>query len=290
MHLFAFRRTLTSRKRSERTKQSYEEAILLLSAFHGGADVAELDQADIEEFIADQLKRHKASTAAVRYRSLRAFYNWCVTEEIIERSPMRRMVEPEPTDAPPPVLPDDKLAALLKACNGKDFADRRDTAIIRMWCEPGSPRVAEMAGLAVDNFDLSHDQVTVHGKGDRIRVIPFGAKTGQAIDRYLRVRGKHRDAKLPAMWLAAREGIPITASGLAQMLRRRAEQAGIGHVHPHQLRHTSAHIFADLGGSDGDAMALFGWRSPDMPRRYGRSAAVERAQRTSRRMSPADRL
>jgi site-specific recombinase XerD len=290
MHLTAFKRTLAARKRSDRTVQSYQEAILLLAEFHNGADVTELDQAAIEEFMADQLKRHKASSAGNRFRSLRAFYNWCVAEEILDRSPMARMIEPEPTDKAPPVLPDDKLTALLKACGGKDFEDRRDTAIIRLWCEPGSPRVAEMAGLDLDDFDLAQDQVTVHGKGDRIRVIPFGAKTGQAIDRYLRVRTKHRDAKLPAMWLAKREGIPITASGLAQMLRRRAEQAGIGHVHPHQLRHTSAHVFADEGGSDGDAMVLFGWRSPDMPRRYGRSAAAERARRTSRRMSPADRL
>jgi site-specific recombinase XerD len=138
-------------------------------------------------------------------------------------------------------------------------------------------------------LDLRHDQVTIHGKGDRVRVIPFGAKTGQAIDRYLRQRVKHRDVKLPALWLGAR-GMGLTPSGLTQMLRRRAGQAGVGHVHPHQLRHTAAHVWADSGGSEADAMVLFGWRSPEMPRRYGRSAATERAQRAARRISPADRF
>jgi site-specific recombinase XerD len=48
--------------------------------------------------------------------------------------------------------------------------------------------------------------------------------------------GRHSSA----LWLGA-SGIPLTASGLFQMLARRAKQAGIGHIHPHQLRHTSAH-------------------------------------------------
>jgi len=48
--------------------------------------------------------------------------------------------------------------------------------------------------------------------------------------------------------------------------------------------------WADSGGSEGDAMALFGWASSEMPRRYGASAKVERAQRASKRISPADRF
>ncbi|MEU1395919.1 tyrosine-type recombinase/integrase [Micromonospora zamorensis] len=92
-----------------------------------------------------------------------------------------------------------------------------------------------------------------------------------------------------ALWFRAR-GKPLTASGLYQMLERRAKQAGIGHIHPHQLRHTSAHNWRVAGGSESDAMVLFGWVSPEMPRRYGRSAEVERAQMAARRISPADRL
>jgi site-specific recombinase XerC len=45
--------------------------------------------------------------------------------------------------------------------------------------------------------------VTVHGKGDRLRILPFGGRTGTSLERYLRLRVKHKLAKLPELWLAA---------------------------------------------------------------------------------------
>jgi site-specific recombinase XerD len=294
MHLAAYRRALKARNRSERTIQNYEETLLQLARFHDGADILDLDRAEVEEYIAFVLQEHASSSAGVRFRALRAFYNWTVDEEILDRSPMARMKEPSATEQPVPVLTDEQLRALLKACAGKDFESRRDTAIIRLFCEPGSPRVSEMAGLLLDGgaqggLDMKRDLVRVHGKGDKIRDIPFGPKTGQALDRYLLVRRRHRLAALPQLWLGGR-GAPLTKSGIAQMLRRRGVQAGVGHVHPHQLRHTAAHVWHDQGGSEADAMALFGWSSAEMPRRYGASARVERAHRAARRTTMADRL
>lgn len=300
MHLAAYERALRARGRSANTITGYLIALNQLATYSGCDDVTDLEQADIEKWMSylinDAPRRRKAaghhqhSSPGIKYRQIRAFYNWCVEEEIIESSPMRRMREPKALDAPVPILDDTQLRALLKDCAGTTFEARRDTALIRLWCEPGSPRVAEMAGILVDDLELRQGMVTVRGKGGKIRVIPYGARTGQAIDRYLRARTKHRDHRSPALWLAARQGIAITPSGLAQMLRRRAARAGIGHVHPHQLRHTSAHQWADAGGNEGDAMALFGWSSPEMPKRYGASARIERAQRAARRISPADRL
>lgn len=296
MHLAAYERALQARRRAARTIQSYTEAITQLAAHAGGRDVTSLTRADIEAYLihVDQQSRrvrrggHQNSTASIRFRSLRAFYNWCVAEEIIDVSPMARMVEPSTTDAPVPIVDDDRLRQLLKACEGRHLFDKRDVAIIRLWCEPGSPRVSEMAGILLDDVDLRRSLITLRGKGDKIRVIPYGAKTGQAIDRYLRLRTKHRLAGSPAMWLGLRG--PVTASGLEQMLQRRCALAGVEPIHPHQLRHTAAHAWHADDGSEADAMALFGWSSSEMPRRYGASARVERAQRAARRRSQADRL
>ena len=57
------------------------------------------------------------------------------------------------------------------------------------------------------------------GKGKRPRAVPFGVKTGQAIEKYQRLRSRHALAKLPALWLGSKG--PLTDSGVAQMLRRR---------------------------------------------------------------------
>ena len=106
--------------------------------------------------------------------------------------------------------------------------------------------------------------------------------------KYLRARRAHKDSNRPAMWLG-RNG-PMTPSGVAQILNRRAELAGVENLHPHRFRHTFAHEWLAAGGQESDLMMLAGWTSPAMVRRYGRSAAADRARDAHRRLSPVDRM
>ena len=50
--------------------------------------------------------------------------------------------------------------------------------------------------MKLSDVDLDlHDVVHVVGKGSRPRAVPFGSKTGTALDRYLRERVKHKPAR-----------------------------------------------------------------------------------------------
>ena len=74
------------------------------------------------------------------------------------------------------------------------------------------------------------------------------------------------------------------------MLKRRAAVAGLGHVHSQALRHTWAAAFRQAGGSEGDLMALGGWRNRQQLDRYGKATAAERAREAAKRYSLSDRL
>ena len=288
-YLRSFTRELRSRGRAAKTVQSYNEAARLLINFLGIEDVSETSPAQVQSFTEDQLGRHSHSTAAVRFRSLQQFFNWLVREDIIERSPMVKLKAPSVPVNPVPVLSDDYIMRLYKACEGKEFSERRDLAMIRLFIDTGV-RVGEMAGMTLPDVDLQVDRIEVLGKGSRRRFVAFGPKSGTVLERYLRVRSKHPVAKhSDRLWLGAR-GKPMTTSGIYQMLERRSKEAGIPRVHPHMLRHTAAHAWMANGGQEGDAMRLFGWRSSEMPKRYGASAADERAQEAHRRMALGDRL
>ncbi|MGV0795639.1 tyrosine-type recombinase/integrase [Mycolicibacterium elephantis] len=290
----SFYRSLRVEGRAERTQHLYGQSITYFGRWLESqgmhADESNLTRDNVLHWLDSLRKRGLTDgTVLTRWRGLRRFVNWLIAEDIIGSDPLAGIAIEKPEPPPVPVLTDAELAALIGACRGKSFKDRRDEAIIRLLIDCGM-RVSELTGIDLDQLDLDGESVMVTGKGSRVRPAYFGAKAGQALDRYIRERSKHRHSGDPALFLGERGR--FTPDGVRERLKVRAGMAGLDPrtVHPHRFRHTNAHDFLLAGGQERDLKRLMGWRSDTMLERYGASAADHRAREAARRLRRGDRI
>jgi site-specific recombinase XerD len=281
--------SLKAKHLSPATIRSYTDAVRLLDEHlvaSGVTEVADIDRQHIEKFLIAQSEQVSSGSVLTRFRSIRVFFNWLVEAEEIAVSPMARMKEPRKTQRPPDVPDDDDVRRLLKSMGGKSFNDRRDLALFRFLFDTGA-RIGEAIGLRVDDVNEQRLIATVRGKGDKVRPVPIGNRTAQALLAYRRERRKHKYAHNTTLFLGQRG--PLTYGAAYHIVRDRAAAVGVK-LHPHQTRHWLAHTWLRDGGTEGGLRAVGGWESNTVMARYGASAAAERARGEHKRMSPGDKL
>ncbi|HEV7974319.1 tyrosine-type recombinase/integrase [Amycolatopsis sp.] len=245
----------------------------------------DLDKPTVNAFVLSLLDAgREASTASTRQSAVKLFSAWLAAEDFIPRDLIIGLAPPQLDKKVVDRLTEDECRALIKACEGKDFLDRRDNAIVRFMLE-AIVRASETVDMTVSGTKTRvGTALIVRGKGGKGRTVPFGPQTGRAIDRYLIVREKHRLARSDVLWLGER-GKLLGYSGLYKALGYRAKLAGIDNFHPHLTRHTSAQRWLDAGGSEGSLMAVAGWANRDMIEKYTRATASTRAAAEARTLN-----
>ena len=262
--------------KSEATRRAYGYAVRSLAAFLTSSgmptDPASITTQHINAYLDHEMDTNSPATAKLRRTYLNVFFSWLVDEDEADANPVKRAKVPAVEDRPNDVLTETAWLALLDAVKGRSAQDRRDAAILRV-LESSGMRRAEVAGLRIGDVNLEDLTVTARVKGGRVELRVIDEPTAAAIDRWLRSRRDDTGPTRP-LWVG-RAGKPLSADGLAHIVRRRGAQAGID-VHAHMFRHR----WAELGKasmSDENLMALGGWRSAITMRRYARANTVTRA-------------
>lgn len=281
----SFERHIIACNLSPKTRLAYVGAVRKVVEILGDREVSSLRRSDLEEFLGLALRRYSSASVHNYYRGLLQFFKWAVRSDELDASPMDGLQAPMLVEKRPDVLDDSAIGKLLDATRGRSFESRRDRAMIMLFLDTGA-RLSEVALVRLDQVFISDRRMKVWGKGRRERTVRFGAESANALELYVTARRRHARAADPALWLGPRGG--MTANGVYQMVRRRASQAGV-RVHPHQFRHTFAHLWLSAGGGEGDLQTLAGWRSRQMLARYASTSANERALAAYDRVLPARR-
>ncbi|CAN5489944.1 site-specific tyrosine recombinase XerD [soil metagenome] len=166
-------------------------------------------------------------------RAVRRFFNFCVGEELLTQSPMKKVSMPKVDKLILPSLTVMDVRKLLQACR-----THKEEAIILFLLDTGL-RVSEFVNLNSEDIDTTTGEVTVHqGKGQKDRTVFLGAKARKKLLRYY-IERKRPDAKQP-VWLSENTKKRLTGSGLFQLLRRIATRTDVEHYNPHTFRRTFA--------------------------------------------------
>ena len=181
---FALR--LAAEGKAAKTIRTYTEAVQWFAAAclveHDSRTAWEqVGGQDIQRWMAWLLDRYSTAYASNQYRALQQFFKWLAAEDQLP-DPMAGLAPPRVAAKLVPVFTPEELTRLDRACAGRSFAQRRDTAVIAVLTATGF-RLAELAGLRCSDIDLWQRDLTVRSKGGKDRIVKIGHQAARSLDR-----------------------------------------------------------------------------------------------------------
>ncbi len=242
------------RRLSARTLDAYRRDLEDYQAFartHRLDDWREATVTFVDAYFASLQRRGLSGATVARRRStLRGFHAFLARVGHATEDPVAVLPAPRRERRLPYAIPLADLERLLAQPEGEAPLALRDRAMLELAYACGL-RVSELVGLPRGQVEMRGRFVTVTGKGDRQRVVPFGRAAAAALAEWLE-RGRPqlvRSARHDRVFCNARGG-PLSRAGWWKILRGHARRAGLAtRVHPHALRHSFATHLLE-GGAD----------------------------------------
>jgi integrase/recombinase XerC len=251
------------------------------------------------------------SSIARKLAALRSFFKYCVREGRLNENPARLVPTPKLPKRIPSVLSAEEMNGFLnqlaemgpspgiggeiskkrprptaKISSGRlaqlqneGLLLRRDRALLELLYAAGL-RVSELTGLNYTDIEQKERMLRVRGKGDKERIVPYGTKAQEALEKYwpLRdqlslqassTRGRHRDAPHTEAVFLNYAGRRLTQRSVGRIVKKYVRLVNVNwDLHPHSLRHAFAtHLLAD--GADLRAIQeLLGHQSLSTTQKY----------------------
>jgi len=241
--------------------------------FEGGA---EPDLTGLRQWLSSLYERG-LQVASIRRKlaSVRAFYQFLTREGAVTANPAKLLSTPKMPKRLPEVPSAEQTNRLLDdVAAGK--LDRpfpeRDRAVFEVLYGSGL-RVGELAGLNLLDIDRGECILRVRGKGRKERLVPFGAKASEALERWLEVRQSKPGEQ--AVFVNHRGG-RLSDRSMRKLVKLYSMLlAGDSSLHPHALRHAFAtHLLAD-GADLRSIQELLGHSQLSTTQRYTQVALTD---------------
>ncbi|ATU20995.1 tyrosine recombinase XerC [Bifidobacterium choerinum] len=265
---------------SEHTVAAYRSDLLacvdVLASF-GRTSLDDVTLDDLRMWMAHDAKRIAKSSLARRTIAVRGFFAWAQRHGRLAHDPAASLSTPKLSKTLPAVLNETQAEALMDTADMEPSDERdphrhalalRDCAMLEVLYATGI-RVAELVSMDLDSVRYGNRTITVTGKGNKQRVVPFGAPAQRALEQWTG-EGRPRLANArsgSALFLGARGG-RVDQRVVRGVVHREAARAGVPDISPHALRHSAATHMLDGGADLREVQEMLGHASLQTTQRY----------------------
>jgi site-specific recombinase XerD len=258
------------RGRSLKTIENYDRYLTAFLSFVKVDDPRRLTEEQVREFrlwlnrqpgtkIGRRVEPMKRKTQNYYLIAVRAFLKYLRKRGIESISPERIELAKVP-ERSLDLISTAELTRLLAAPEPGTLRGLRDRAILQLLFSTGL-RVSELCNLATDDVDLTRDEFSVRGKGDKVRVVFLSPAAKDALSAYLKARKDMSDALFVQYGKGAErvKDQRLSPRAVQRLIKAYAIKAGITRkVTPHVIRHSFATDLLSNGADLRSVQALLG--------------------------------
>lgn len=203
---------------------------------------------DVLDFLSRERERGlSVSSVSRRLVAVKLLFKYLEQESLLAGNVTAAMDSPRLARILPATLTFKEVTRLLESPVGDDKYSIRDRAILEMMYGTGM-RVSECADLRLDDIHSDSGYLRCRGKGNKVRIVPYGATAAKRLSTYLRdsrpdlLKGEGERR----VFLTYR-GKGFSRKGIWLLIKKHARRAGIAKtISPHTLRHSFAsHLLAN---------------------------------------------
>jgi len=258
------------RGRSVKTIENYDRYLTRFFAFVKVDNPSKLTEEHVREFRlwlnrqpgtkqGRQVAPMKRRTQNYYLIAVRAFLKYLRKRGIESLNPERIELAKVP-ERSLDLISSQELDRLMKSPDLSSLVGLRDKAILELLFSTGL-RISELCGLSTDDVDLSRDEFSVRGKGDKVRVVFLSDAAKSAIATYVKARKDMNDALFVQYGKNAKaaKDLRLSPRAVQRLIKVYAAKAGITRkVTPHVIRHSFATDLLSNGADLRSVQALLG--------------------------------
>lgn len=207
------------------------------------SSLQELDLKHLQDFLKLLNEWGLSTTSQARIISgIKTFFNYLVTEELVDKNPAMLLDMPKLGRKLPTVLDYEEIEALIGAIDHSTKEGLRNRAILEILYACGL-RVSELTHLKVSNLHLEVGYIRVIGKGNKERLIPIGEQAIKHLQFYIHERQQqhniHSDSR--DIVFLNRRGKQLTRNMIFIIIKNLAKCIDLQkNISPHTFRHSFA--------------------------------------------------